>query len=231
VANIETLLTLGMAHGCDPRRMLLPGTATNELDRLDWTDIHKAMGFCSPAQRAILYLKPLPQMVSEDEAKALENHLRRSLQRFEARRRPARPVDPSPAEAAIYASADEAIARRQAAMVRTALSEYQDPRVCRTCLRSREQGKVMVQVEGQGMVWQTCPRCHGSSWTPWSDNRRAKEIGGDRNAYTTRIAPGYEHLLHTCTVLARSGSDRLMQALFGEAPQHDQIERRLQAGV
>ena len=222
MSRIESLLTLGMAHGADPRRMLLPGTATNTLDRLEWTDIHQAIGSCSPAQRAILYLKPLPQMVSGQDLAALTNHLWRALIRFEDTRRPLASPNPTPAEQAIYAKAQAARDQRQAAMVRTALSEYQDPRVCRTCLRSREPGKVMVQIEGKGMVWQPCPRCHGAGWTPWSDNRRAKAIGGDRNAYTSRIAPGYDHLLHQCTVLYRQGQEVFMRVLFGE----DESERR-----
>lgn len=207
MATIERLLTMGLAHGADPRRMLLPASGTNPAMRLDWTDIHKTMACCKPEQRAILYLKPNPAMVSGQDLAALTNTLWRGLIRFEARRNT---KDPAPDT-------------RQAAMVRTALAEYQDNRVCRTCYRNTgKQGHIQTHVEGKGVIDVPCPRCNGAGWVRWSDNRRYRSIGGDRNAYTQRIAPGYEHLMNACTTLYREAQERFMEVLYGETPEVQQ---------
>jgi hypothetical protein len=212
--------------------MLLPASGTNPGDRLDAGDIHLAVAGLPPEQRAIIYLRPWPEIVKAQELASLTDHLWRHLMAFEAKRRPKPPENPTPAERKVYAAADRARSARQAAMVRTALAEFQDNRLCHTCYRSREPGKVMVQIEGKGMVWETCSKCGGTGWRAWSDNRRARSIGGDRNAYTTRIAPGYEHVLRECSTLHREGITTFKARLFGsEDPLMDEIVSLLQARV
>lgn len=223
MANIEKILCrVGLAHGADLTRMAMPRSDGPTFGGWDDNDVHKAMSYLPPEQRAITYLIPNPGMVSANDLAALTTYLWRRLMQFEAKRRTPPPENPTRAEAAVYRAASEARDKRHAAMVRTALDEYQDPRTCRTC---RGNGKlkvpVLMEVEGRGKINvvmdQLCVACEARGWKAWSDNRRARSIGGDRNAYVQRIAPGYEHVLRECTHLHRKGVEAFKGRLFGPA--------------
>lgn len=227
MADVERLLCMGQAHGADPRRMLLPASGSNPVDRMDWTEIHFAMVGCTPAQRAIVYLPLLPEMVNAQELAALTTHLWQKLIAFEAKRRPSLPTHPGPNESKVYAAAARARDIRQSSMIRTALDEYCDPRTCRTC---KGQKKIKVHIEGKGVIDQNCVICEAKGWRAWSDNRRARSICGDRSTYTARIAPGYEHVLRACSTLHKAGITTFKERLFGsEDPEWDEIVALLQA--
>jgi hypothetical protein len=173
-------------------------------------------------------------MVSAAELSEFCFGLLTTLQRYEAKGgKPA--VAPrsradwhTPAERALN-RAQQRTFERQAAIVRTVLAEYQDPRICAPC---RGSGKVAVHIEGKGVVTQGCPKCAGNGWLRWSDNRRARAIGGDRNAYLQQVAPAYEHTLAACTDQYRKGAAAFKEALFGAANDPTNpgaIEARLQA--
>lgn len=236
MAKIETLLTMGLAHGIDYERLLksVPGSTTPSGERITWQDVMGAVAMVPKGQRAALYLKCAPHMVSAQELAEFCFSLLTTLQRYEARggRATLKPHSPgqwhTPADRAVNRAQERAFAR-QATIVRTVLAEYQDPRICGPC---RGAGKVAVHIEGKGVVEQGCPKCGGQGWSAWSDNRRAKAIGGDRNAYATKVAPAYEHTLRACTEQYRKGAEAFKQALFG--PVDDEsvegvIESRLQA--
>lgn len=233
--QIERLLTLGLAHGIDYRRMLDPPGSTTPAGRsVSWQDVMGAVAMVPKDQRAALYLKCAPHMVSAAELSEFCFGLLTTLQRYEAKGgKPA--VAPrsradwhTPAERALN-RAQQRTFERQAAIVRTVLAEYQDPRICHAC---RGGGQVLAHIEGKGIVAQGCPKCDGKGWCRWSDNRRARAIGGDRNAYATRVAPAYEHTLKACTEQYRKGATAFKEALFGPADDESipgVIERRLQA--
>lgn len=237
MAKIESLLTMGLAHGIDYQRLLqaVPGSTTPSGERITWQDVMGAVGYVKDkGQRAALYLKCAPHMVSAMELAEFSFALLTTLQRYEARggRATLKPHSPSqwhtPADRAVNRAQERAFAR-QAAIVRTVIAEYQDPRICGPC---RGAGKVAVHIEGKGVVEQGCPKCDGKGWRRWSDNRRAKAIGGDRNAYATKVAPAYEHTLKACTEQYRKGAEAFKQALFGaddDESNQGAIERRLQA--
>ena len=234
--KIESLLTMGQAHGIDYERLLraVPGSTTPASERIVWQDVMHAVATVPKGQRAALYLKCAPEMVSAQELAAFCYGLLTVLQRYEARNGKTSPKPRSPQqwhtpeERAIHKAQLRAFAR-QAAIVRTVIAEYQDPRICSLC---KGGGKIKVHIEGKGVLEQGCSKCAGLGWRPWSDNRRAKAIGGDRNAYATQIAPAYLHTLNACTDQYRKGSEAFKAALFGE-PDDEQvvgvIESRLQA--
>lgn len=238
MANIEKILTMGLAHGIDYERLLraVPGSTTPANERITWQDVMGAVAMVPKGQRAALYLKCAPHMVSAQELSEFCFGLLTKLQRFERQRRPglvvAAPQSPArwhtPAERALHRAAQRTF-ERQAAIVRTVLAEYQDPRICTPC---RGSGTVAVQIEGKGIVTQGCPKCAGNGWLRWSDNRRARSIGGDRNAYLQQVAPAYEHTLAACTEQYRKGATAFKEALFGAASDPTTpgaIEARLQA--
>ena len=221
MANIEKILTMGLAHGIDYERLLraVPGSTTPANERITWQDVMGAVAMVPKGQRAALYLKCAPHMVSAAELAEFCYGLLTTVQRFDERRGKTtiRPHSPgqwhTPAERALNRAQQRAF-ERQAAIVRTVLAEYQDPRICAPC---RGSGNVAVHVEGRGVLTQSCPKCAGNGWLRWSDNRRARSIGGDRNAYATQVAPAYEHTLAACTEQYRKGATAFKEALFGAA--------------
>lgn len=224
MANIEKLLAMGTAQGADPTRMLIVTSGAQKQNPITWEDVRLSVGALEPHLRAILQLRAVPQFVSAQELAALTLHLARGLFAFEHRR-----------AARIHATDPVARAQRrarhvrQSAQIRVALCEYLDPRTCRPC---RGEGKVLDHVPGKGVKAIDCPRCAGRGWKPWSENRRASAVGGDRNAWRERYAPGYEFVLRECSSQYREAEGLFKARLFG-APDHDEtpgaIERRMQA--
>jgi hypothetical protein len=238
MAVIEKLLTMGLAHGTDFERLLqaVPGATTPASERITWQDVMQAVAMVPKDQRAALYLKCAPNMVDAQEMAQFCFTLLAILQRFEnkAGRPSIRPHSPqqwhTPAERAIHRAAAKAF-ERQASIVRTVLAEYQDPRICAPC---KGKGELLAHVEGKGVVTLTCAKCVGHGWLAWSDRRRAKAIGVDRESgiYLTQVLPGYERLLSACTSKYQAGSKAFKEALFGPADDDSVvgvIESRLQA--
>lgn len=209
MAAIEKLLTMGLAHGIDPTRMLLAagGSTAPESERLTWQDVTQAVTTLTHEQRAALYLKTAPELASARELAAFTNTLYASLIEFE---------QPD--------LTDKATLQRQPVIVRVAIAEYMAPRTCRRC---RGNGQVLDHIVGRGMVPGTCGLCEGKGWRAWSDNTRSRECGVRRADWSKRYAPGYTHVLHTCSGLYRKAAEGFKQALFGTA--ETPVETRLQA--
>lgn len=193
MANIERLLTMGTAHGADPARHLMGGHGQNTPDseRLQWTDVMFAMSMVPPSQRAVLWLRANPDMLTGGDLAELTTHLWRH-------------------------HCDHGLpvtAERRAAIVRTALAEYTDPRTCRPC---RGTGEVLDYVAGRGMVKGTCGRCEGRAIVAWSDNRRARGCGVRRVAWTQLYEAGYVAVLRECGARYRKGVETFKAALFGD---------------
>lgn len=205
MAAIEKLLTMGMPHGTDPARALLgaAGIAVRDGDRLDWTDVSQAVAALEPMHRAALYLRVMPDLMSAQELGALVDHLLRHLMRLDE-------------ELGTYPrgmSVDEVFGR-QAAMIRTVLAEYMDPRTCRRC---RGEGTVYDHIVGRGLVKGTCGSCEGQGWRAWSDNLRARRCHVRRADWTGRYDRPYRYTLAECSTVYRAAAERFKQRLFGSA--------------
>lgn len=225
--QIEKLLVLGEAQGIDFGRLaelVQMGTKTIK-GGLTGADVHLAMSGLPPEQKAILYLKPNPARISGNDLAALTNHLWMSLIGFEASRRTEPGGEITEAIRKLLTEANAARDLRQARTVRTALAEYEDAKHCWTCKTSTYEGKVAEMVPVLGLVYRPCPDCNGRGWMPWSDNKRANLVGGDRSQWRKRHEPGYLHVLHECTDLYAKGVRTFKERLFG-APK---IETKLQA--
>jgi len=223
MAAIEKLLTMGLAHGIDPTRMLLAagGTPGPESERLTWQDVTLAVVALPLPQRAALYLKCAPELASAQELASLTNMLLELLMLHDEKRATYPTTEPG-----FEAAAEHAKFQRQATIVRVALEEYCDPRTCRRC---HGEGQVLDHVVGRGMVRGTCGRCEGKGWRAWSDNHRARSCGVRRGDWTARYAHGYQRVLETCTSIYREAAGGFKAALFG-AP-HLLVENRLQVGA
>lgn len=210
MAVIERLLTMGLAHGADPARHLLGalGVTGPAADNLTWPDLRACIGCLDYKHRAILLIKATPEMVEGKELAALTDHLYRDLIRYEAR--------PKANWSQIHHAAARAVHRatraRQAAIVRTALQEYADPRVCRSCKGKQQVG---LHTPGKGVEWVSCELCQGRGWLSWSDNRRAAAVGVKRGDWVHRHSPSYEHVLQSCTALYRESVTLFKAQLLG----------------
>lgn len=207
MAAIEKLLTMGLAHGIDPRRMLLGALAGGSTDpdvgKITWEDITQAVVTLRPDLRAVLYLKCAPQLASGNELAALTNRLWADLVAYDRRHYTYRPKE-------VQAGLQPA---RQATFVRVALAEYMDPRTCRRCQGT---GQVLDRVVGKGMVKGTCGLCEGHGYRDWSDRRRARECDVDRHDWAKRWDPSYSSVLRSATGLYREAASGFKAVLFGD---------------
>lgn len=223
MAAIEKLLTKGLAHGVDPTRMLLAagGTQQPDVDRITWEDVTRAVVTLPLAQRAALYLKCAPELSSANELASFTNDLLLVITAHDARR------------CSAYSPAEERSGyafERQAAIVRTAVEEYMDPRTCRRC---QGEGTVLDYVPERGMVKGTCGRCEGKGWRPWSDNQRSRRCGVRRTDWAPKYAAGYQRVMDSCTATYKTAAGAFKAVLFGseQGIEYDRVEERLQAGV
>jgi hypothetical protein len=221
--SIERLLTMGLAHGANPARVLLgaAGVSTRATDQVEWTDVLQGVVRLPRMQRAALYLRVVPQLVEANELAELTAWLWGTLIAFDA-------------EHATYTAKEReqgVESARQAMIVRAALREYADPRTCRICLGG---GSVLDYIEGRGMVKGTCGKCEGKGWRAWSERARAHAAGIPPRTWLRRHTEGYAATLSECYRTYSAGSKGLRHALFGhpdDASTVGAIESRLQAGV
>ncbi len=229
MATIEVLLQLGEGQGIDYRKLSHAGFGTGGgQGALTWMDVHWAMSGLSPVQKAILYLKYNPPRATGDEIASLTNKLWVLLDTIEARSRPKDMLDPTPAERALMERAQANRDIRQARTVQTALSEYMDTKLCDRCRTSgsTNPGKVGKHVPGEGVLYETCDKCQGRQWLPWSDNQRAKGCGGDRNLWKSRYERNYLALLDECSTIYRQGAMLFKERLFGPVPMENKMQAR-----
>lgn len=207
MASIERLVCMGLARGADPTRMgVIKGTG----ERFPtWEDCTGAVGLLDKLERGALGVKYAPHLITGDELASFTNHLWLTLIHFE-NKRGHRKGDVTARQAGV-----------EAGVVRTALAESIASKTCRTCLRSRETGKVQQYVEGKGVVSIPCPRCNGAGWMPWSENKRAKSIGVHRDVMP-KILPGYERVMKEASVQYQAAASRFMAVLFGTPDNKDQ---------
>lgn len=222
MAQIEKLLNMGMGQGADFERILLgAGSTVAGSERIDWRDVRCAIARTPKHLRAILQLKACPPLVESRELALLMHALWMELQAFEGisvtkrpttsgHRRIYTPMERSQHRAALRAWG------RQARVVSAAIQEYCDPRTCRGCYQSKTPGVVQVNVPGEGLKDQTCEVCDGRGWVPWSDNRRSRAVGGKREDYADRVAPGYLHVLGLCSEWYVEAHKAFMGALFAD---------------
>lgn len=219
MAAIEKLLTMGLAHGVDPRRMLQVSFGSTQsgpaVDSITWEDVTRAVVALAPSHRAVLYLKAAPALVTANELASLTNELWFDLIAYDMAQHTYRPSEIRRGLAN----------QRQAAIVRTVLAEYCDPRTCRRCIGG---GKYLKHVEGKGMVETTCERCVGRGYVPWSDNRRAKRVGVRRETWE-RWRPGYDAALRNCTGLYRQAAEGFKAVLFGGTDLADLVTAQTKA--
>lgn len=226
--QIEKLLTLGEAQGIDYEKLAKAGfEVSGRRGGMTGQDVHLAMSWLPPELRAILYLRPNPARVTATELAFLTNHLWRKLYQFEAARRIHYPDEPTKGVEALLRAAGCRREARQAAVVRTALAEYEDSKLCRVCAGSKEPGCVAKHIPFEGVIYSKCKACDGRTWIPWSDNRRASAIGGRRGQWRTLREPSYLYVLGLCSDMYREGSGEFKEILFGGA----NLEHRMQAGV
>lgn len=202
MATIEKLLTMGLAASPDLERLLQgasPGCAGTPGTRFGWEDVRASIAVLPPEQRAVLQLKAVPNLVTPGEAEALYLHLLIALKRQPHR-------------------------QKHASIIRTAVTEYADPRTCRRC---RGSGEVLEYAKGQGMLRGTCGHCVGRGWVSWSDNRRARGVACRRAAWH-HLEPAYAETLLACRRLYLTAVARFKRELFGVDEQAE-LERRLQA--
>jgi len=220
MAAIEKLLTMGLAHGVDPRRMLEVSFGSTQsgpdAERITWEDVTRAVVALAPSYRAVLYLKAAPALVTAKDLASLTSELWFDLISYDMAHHTYRADE-------IQRGLPD---KRQAAIIRTALAEYCDPRTCRRCIGG---GEYLKYIEGKGMVTTMCERCGGYGYVPWSDRRRARSVAVDRTHWTARWAPGYEATLRNCTGLYRQAAEGFKAVLFGDESAPAQIEARNKA--
>lgn len=215
MATIDQLLNLGLAHGADTTRHRTGFVQSSpDPDALRWEHVHQALVGLDVEQRAALCLPCASHLVSAAElaalAYSLHVHLIAGL----------KPIDPLRAYPEI-----------QARIIRTALAEHVDPKVCRSC---KGAGKGLVHVEGEGVKVAACPKCAGRGWREWSDNRRAREVAVRRGDWLPHYAPAYEAVTDRVRSHRRAGERLLRERLFGSGdsnPEFDGLEARLQQGT
>lgn len=226
--QIEKLLTLGDAQGLDYEKLAKAGFELGgKRGGITGLDVHLAMSWLPPEQRAIMYLRPNPARVTATDLATLTNYLWISLIRFEASRRPTYSASPGAAILAALRANSNRVRSRQALVVSTALAEFVDSKLCRSCAGSKYPGRVAEHFEGYGIVYTACKACNGRTWIPWSDNRRAAAVKGTREYWRTRNEPGYLNTLELCSLLVREGTEAFKTALFGPAL----IEETMQANT
>ena len=215
---IEAVLQLGEGQGINYRKLALAGLDTGgRSGLLTWEGVHWCMSGLAPEEKAVLYLKYNQNRATGNDIAHLTGRLWMKLDAAEARTRPRPMLDPTPAEAALMNAANNQRDLRQARTVNTVVNEYLDPKLCDRCRTSgtKYAGKVAKHIPEQGIVWTTCDKCQGREWLPWSDNRRARGCGGDRNLWKTRYERNYLLLLDECGTIAQAGAAKLKQRLFG----------------
>lgn len=227
MAWIEEVLQLGEGQGLDYMKLARRSGVTggDKSGILTWEGVHWCMSGLSPTQKAILYLKYNPPRARAHEIASLTTRLWMALEAIEARNRPKPMIDPTPAEKALMDRAQASRDIRQARTVQTVLTEYMDTKLCDRCRGSREPGKVGTSHPVVGVIYETCDKCQGRTWLPWSDNKRAQGCGGDRNLWKTRYERNYLTLLDECSTIYREGTKLLKERLFGPTP----MEAKLQA--
>lgn len=227
MAWIEEVLQLGEGQGLDYMKLARRSGVTggDKSGILTWEGVHLAMAGLSPIEKAILYLKYNPPRARAHEIASLTTRLWMALEAIEARNRPKPMIDPTPAEKALMDRAQANRDIRQARTVQTVLTEYMDTKLCDRCRGSREPGKVGTSHPVVGVIYETCDKCQGRTWLPWSDNKRAQGCGGDRNLWKTRYERNYLTLLDECSTIYREGTKLLKERLFGPAP----VEAKMQA--
>ena len=226
--QVEKLLTLDEAQGIDIARLCELGFSTGGVQGyLTGKTVQQALSKPFPTHlRAILYLGPNPSRLSGNDIASLTNFLWERLIQFEAKAR--KVIDPNDEDGAIKAllwAASQARQVRQSAMVRVALQEYIDPKLCDTCKGSPHKGKVGRHIQVQGVVYVTCDDCNGRTWIPWSDRRRQQACDIKPDQWAKRYEPGYHHVYQWCVDLHRQAVTEFKTKLFGPPD----IESRMQA--
>lgn len=221
--QIEKLLTLGASpRGPDIERVLGGGSGSTVpgSQKIGWEDVRMAIGLIQPANvngrpasgdalRAALQLKAIPSQVSGMELSELVYTL--SLAVLDQERR----LSPADHDDKAFAALRRSIDRRRAAIIRTALAEYQQPNVCRDCHGGGQTLAPRMQPDGtEPVLWGRCDTCAGQGHVRWSQNARAAAIGGDRNAYKA-IDPIYDYVLRYCRDLYLEAARQLKGFLFG----------------
>lgn len=218
MADVEKFLTMGLAHGLDPRDVLkVVGGAGNR--RIDWTDVLDATAGFDKALYATLMLRAAPPLVHGSHRRALRERLV-ALVLFDERRRKQRH----------YCLPEEGVFSRPIRIVDAALAEYEDARVCPEC---NAHGEVAEHVIGSGVKWVECPVCSGYGWRPWSERRRRVACQGPRKQATFKryYADSYDTALRELSSLYRIVLAEFKARLFGDDDDSTPgvIERRLQA--
>lgn len=225
--QVEKLLSMGASpRGPDIARILGGGSGStvSASEKIGWEDVRMAIGLIQPAKihgqpvtggalRAALQLKAIPEQVSGMELAELVYALGLLLIAQERRFLPA---ITDKADDKAYAAMRRSIDKRRAAIIRNALAEYQQPNVCKSCHGGGQTPKkVKLSTGGEAVVTSKCDECTGAGFLRWSQNTRAKAIGGDRNAYAKTIDPLYEHVLRSCRDLYLEGARQFKSYLFG----------------
>jgi len=227
MAWIEEVLQLGEGQGLDYMKLARKvGSGGDKSGILTWEGVHLAMAGLSPIEKAILYLKYNPPRARAHEIASLTTRLWMALEAIEARSRPKPMIDPTPAERNLMERGNASRDIRQARTVQTVLTEYMDTKLCDRCRGSREPGKVGTSHPVVGVIYETCDKCQGRMWLPWSDNKRAASCGGDRNLWKTRYERNYLTLLDECSTIYREGTKLLKERLFGPAPMEAKMQAR-----
>lgn len=226
--QLEKLLCMDEAQGIDYAKLAERGFDTGgKTGFLTGKDVQKALGPPFPVHwRAILYLAPNPGRLSGNDLATLTNHLWSKLIAFEqAGRKHREPDDAIGAIKDLLWAASQSRQIRQSAMVRVALQEYIDPKLCDSCKGSQHKGKIARTVPGIGLVYSTCEDCNGRTWIPWSDRRRQQQCDIRPEQWAKRYERGYHVVYQECTDIHAEAAKAFKQRLFGPAP----IEHRLQA--
>ena len=214
--RIERVMNLGLPHGPDYEASGSASTVPKS-ERLTWEVPLEALTCTDKATRALV-CKTALHLVSADDwnalslamTKELGIHLSQSLKRV----RPKGGGEPTPQDKAWDRSRSKAFAM-MAAIVNASYSEYVADEVCETC---RGKGEVRLYEEGRGVYLETCPKCVGMGWIPWTNNRRAKAVGLDRGSkqFLEVVLPAHIHMLGWLRIQYSNEITKLKQAMWGE---------------
>jgi len=131
MASIDQLLTMGLAHGADTTRFQTGFVqASRRYDQLQWEDVLQALTTLPAEERAALCIGPAAHLITGAELAQLTNTLWLRLRRHDARAGTYKAKTPILGQ---EVNEDDVSDARQATIVRVALQEFIDPKVCRTC--------------------------------------------------------------------------------------------------
>lgn len=225
MANIETLLLLGMAKGIDPTRPLSVSGFIRPEDRIMWGDVQAAIASLEPHYRAALVIKAAPMLVEATELEALLRRITGVILRVRAGISPSAIAANTRRRIGNWESDLKVTPQQQARaskMADVVLSEYVDDRVCRECYG---RGTVQVYIPERGVVKQNCEHCVGRGYTYWSDKRRAKACGLRQVAKDWKATHEHAYLtaLQFCRGQYLTANAMFKHSLFGNDTEREGV--------